>query len=133
MHPREKLAALFWPESREESSRAALRNALHGLRKTLRTSTGEDHLRVGRDSAISLDLASGVELDLDRLRAASNATRLPAEAPGSEIRRVLEELRAVAAVYRGEFLEGFSLDNAPDFDYWVGLEREGWRRRAEAV
>ena len=132
---REKLAALFWPESREESSRAALRNALYGLRKTLRDSTGADHLHVGRDSTIGLDFASGVELDLGLLEAAS--TRPPAEAPGGEpgdeFRGVLEELRAAAKAYRGEFLEGFSLDDAPDFDFWVGLEREGWRRRIGAV
>jgi DNA-binding SARP family transcriptional activator len=136
---REKLAALFWPESRDESSRAALRNALYGLRKTLRESTGADHLRVGRDSTIGLDFASGVELDLGLLEAAPTRppAGLPVEAPGGEpgdeFWGVLEELRTAAEAYRGEFLEGFSLDDAPDFDYWVGLEREGWRRRIGAV
>lgn len=135
LHAREKLAALFWPESGEEQSRAALRNALYGLRRALREGAeeGASYLRAGRDSTVGLDLASGVELDLSLLKAASDATRLPAEAPGGEFRSVLEELRAVAAAYRGEFLEGFSLEEAPDFEYWVALEREGWRRRAEAV
>ncbi|HZA46387.1 MAG TPA: AAA family ATPase [Rubrobacter sp.] len=133
-HSREKLAALFWPESGEERSRAALRNALYGLRKTLRVGAeegGASYLRAGRDSAVGLDLAPGVELDLRPFEAAS--TRPPVEASGSELRSVIEELRAVAAAYRGEFLEGFSLDDAPDFEYWAALEREGWRRRAEAV
>ena len=133
LHTREKLAALFWSESGEGQSRASLRNALSGLRKTLRGSTAEEYLRAGRNSAVGLDLASGVELDLSLLKAASDATLLTVEAPGSEIRSVLEELRAVAAAYRGEFLEGFSLDDAPDFEYWAGLERERWLRRAEAV
>ena len=57
---------------------------------------------MGRDSAIGLALASGVELDL--LKAASNATRLPAEAPDTVLRKFLEELRAAAAAYRGEIL-----------------------------
>jgi tetratricopeptide (TPR) repeat protein len=30
-------------------------------------------------------------------------------------------------------LEGFSLGDAPDFEYWVSLERERWLRRSEAV
>ena len=57
----------------------------------------------------------------------------PVEVPGSEFRSVIEELRAAVAAYRGEFLEGFSLNDVPDFEYWAGLEREGWRRHAEAV
>ena len=135
LHPREKLAALFWPESGEARSRAALRNALYGLRRALREGAeeGASYLRAGRDSAVGLDLASGVEVDLDLLKAASDAARLAVEAPSSESRTVLEELRAVAAMYRGEFLEGFSLGDAPDFEYWAGLEREVWRRRVEAV
>jgi DNA-binding SARP family transcriptional activator len=136
LHPREKLAALFWPESGEARSRAALRNALYGLRRALREGAeeGASFLRSGRDSAaVGLDLTSGVELDLHLLKAASDATRLPVGAPGSESRSVLEDLRTAAATYRGEFLEGLSLDDAPDFEYWVTLERERWLRHAEAV
>jgi hypothetical protein len=72
-----------------------------------------------------------VELDLRLLDVAF--ARPLAGAWDGEIRGVLEELRAAAAVYRGEFLEGFSLDDAPDFEYWVSLERERWLRRSEAV
>jgi DNA-binding SARP family transcriptional activator len=131
-HPREKLAALFWPESGEDQSRASLRNALYGLRKTLKKGTGQEYLRVARDSAaVGLDLGSDVEIDLRLLDAVS--ARPLVERPDGENRSLLEELRAAAAAYRGEFLEGFSLDDTPDFDYWVGLERERSRRRVEAV
>ena len=131
LHPREKLAALFWPESGEDQSRASLRNALYGLRKTLQGGTGQEYLRAERDAAVGLGLGSGVELDLRLLDAVS--VRPLVEAPGGEIRSILEELRAAAAAYRGEFLEGFSLDDAWDFEYWVSLERDRWHRRSEAV
>ena len=132
LHPREKLAALFWPESGEDQSRASLRNALYGLRKTLKDSTGQERLRAARDSAaVGLDFGSGVEIDLRLLDEVSASPLV--EAVDGENRSVLEELRAAAAAYRGEFLEGFSLDDAPDFDYWVALERERWLRRSEAV
>jgi DNA-binding SARP family transcriptional activator len=132
LHPREKLAALLWPQSGENQSRASLRNALYGLRTTLEGGTGRARLRAERDSAaVGLDLASGVELDLSLLK--DTSARPLVEAPGGEYRSLLEELRAAAAAYRGEFLEGFSLDDAPDFDYWVALERELWLRSAEAV
>jgi DNA-binding SARP family transcriptional activator len=133
LHARGKLATLFWPQSGEEQSRAALRNALSGLRKALRESAGRDYLRAGRDSTIGLDLSSGVELDLRLLKSAYDAPHPPMEATYSELRGVLKELRAAAAAYRGEFLGDFSLDDAPDFEYWAGLKREAWRRRAEAV
>src|SRR5215207_2213253 len=79
LHPREKLAALFWPESGEVWSRAALPNALYGRRRALREGAeeGASFLRSGRDSAVGLDLESGVELDLHLLKVASDATRLP--------------------------------------------------------
>ncbi|HZC84394.1 MAG TPA: hypothetical protein VE194_08185, partial [Rubrobacter sp.] len=65
LHPREKLAALLWPEAGEDQSRASLRNALYGLRKSLKDSTGQERLRVARDSAaVGLDFGSGVEIDL---------------------------------------------------------------------
>ncbi|MGH3086102.1 MAG: ATP-binding protein [Rubrobacteraceae bacterium] len=133
LHPREKLAALFWPESDEERSRAALRNALSALRKTLREGAeeGTSHLLMGRDSAVGLNFASGVEMDLHIIEAASHPARPPATY--EERRDALTASRAAAEAYRGEFLEGFSLDDAPDFEHWTELERERWRRRAEVV
>jgi DNA-binding SARP family transcriptional activator/predicted ATPase len=130
LHPREKLAALLWPEAGEDQSRASLRNALYGLRKTLKDGTGRDHLRAERDAAVGLDLGSGVDLDLRLLDAVS--ARPVAVVPNEDL-SVFEELRAAAAAYRGEFLEGFSLDGATDFEYWVSLERERWLRRSEAI
>ena len=38
-------------------------------------------------------------------------------------------LESAAACYRGDFLAGFSLGDAPGFDDWVGIQREVWRRR----
>ena len=34
---------------------------------------------------------------------------------------------------RGEFLEGFSLSDAPEFDDWVSLQREAWHQKASQV
>lgn len=45
----------------------------------------------------------------------------------------VERLGVAAKSYCRDFLEGFSLYDAPEFDYWVGLERYRWRGHAEAV
>ena len=129
IHSREKLAELLWPESRE--GRAALRNALSGLRRMLQANNRGAYITTGRGQAVGFDPSPGAELDLRVLEAASGPVR-----PGGmdeERQAALDTLKAAAEAYRGEFLEGFSLDDAPDFEYWAGVERERWRRRAEAV
>jgi predicted ATPase/DNA-binding SARP family transcriptional activator len=133
MHSREKLGELLWPESQE--GRAALRNTLSGLRRTLRGDDegpeGGAYIATGRGQTVGFDPSPGVELDLRILEAASGP--VPLGDTGDKRRAAFDALKAAAEAYRGEFLEGFSLDDAPDFEYWAGVERERWRRRAEAV
>lgn len=127
-HAREKLADLFWPESGERAGRAALRNALSGLQRTLKEyagSSGGAHLLITRD-ALGFDFALEFDLDLQVLKAASSQT-------GGERREVISRLRAAVEAYRGDFLEGFYLKGAPDLDYWIELERETWRERVGEV
>ena len=127
-HPREKLAALFWPESDEERARAMLRYTLASLRRALGDPAGAPHLVSGRD-AVGLDFGSGVELDLHALEAAHRLARTSAgDAP-----EALGTLRRAAERCRGEFLEDLTLPDAPDFDEWAGRRRESWRQQAEGV
>ncbi len=44
-----------------------------------------------------------------------------------------DELRSIVTVDRGEFLEGFSLPDAPAFDDWVSSQREACLRQLETV
>ena len=36
-------------------------------------------------------------------------------------------------LYRGDFLEGFSLPDAPAFDDWASLQREYWHRYMNGI
>ena len=47
-HPRDKLTALFWPDSDEVSGRASLRTTLARLREGLEETTEDRHLVVDR-------------------------------------------------------------------------------------
>src|SRR3979411_1371656 len=67
--PREKLAALLWPDSDQSHARAMLRYTLAGIRVTLPDSDDAPHVVVERE-ALAVDAASGVELDLQVLRTA---------------------------------------------------------------
>src|SRR5258708_26819540 len=48
-------------------------------------------------------------------------------------RRLLDKLQRATGLPRGEFLEGFSLRDAPAFDDWVRFQREYWHLRTSEV
>ncbi len=133
-HRRDKLVVLFWPESDEQAGRATLRSTLARLRESLGEADGGAHLLVERD-AVGFDFASDFELDLNALQHAYDPARtIGHESIAGERRHdLMERLQRGAAAWRGEFLDGFLLHEAPDFDDWVGTQREIWRRRAGVV
>src|SRR5437899_12372641 len=70
-HRRDSLIALFWPELDQEHARAALRQALHGLRQTL----GDDVLVTRGDGDIGLD-AERIRCDVVEFARAAEVGRL---------------------------------------------------------
>jgi len=134
MHSREKITSLFWLESDEPQGRAMLRNTLLYLRQALGDHE-PSHLIVDRH-ALGFDFASDFDLDLQTVEVAFARTR--ASAAGQvleedERQHLLAQLQDAVAAYRGSFLEGFYLDEAPDFDHWIQLQREVYQRRMSAV
>lgn len=107
-HRRDSLLALFWPELDQEHARAALRQALHGLRRSLGETAIESH---GDQIRLS---EQGVWCDVVAFDAAVET--------GSHV----EALQ----LYRGSLLDGFFISGAPEFERWVENERDRLRRRA---
>jgi DNA-binding SARP family transcriptional activator len=138
MQERQKLTRLLWPESDVAHGRTALRITLLHLRRLLEEDVspeGESHVFITHDT-LGLDLASGIDLDLHVPEAAWKLIRvLPApEAVNGEVRRALiAHLHSAAVLYRGSFLQDFTLRNALDFDNWVGLQQGYWYQRIEQV
>jgi DNA-binding SARP family transcriptional activator len=144
--PRRELAELLWPESEERHARTDLRSALAKLRKTLGEyayARGEAHEQLGVGEGARFLLIDGdllgvepteVELDLEALQAAvSLARRETSPQAGSNQaagrrREFIGRLRGELELYRGEFMEGFSVEDAPEFELWVEAGRTRWRR-----
>ncbi|HWQ13548.1 MAG TPA: AAA family ATPase [Roseiflexaceae bacterium] len=107
VHAREKLAALLWPDLDAPQARQAVRTTLARLRRALR-----DHASclVVDQHTVALQAA---DLDVLELRAASADQAAPPDV-----------LRRIVARYRGDFLEGFALPDAPEFDQWAAVRRE---------
>lgn len=108
---REALWSVFWPDSPRPVAQQTLRTTLYGLRQVL----GE--ALVANGEALALD----PEVQVDA-RLFSKTFVVPA--PG------IAALEAAIDLYRGEFLEGFGLPDAQEFEDWMTVEREHFRRLA---
>jgi DNA-binding SARP family transcriptional activator len=137
VHSRKTLSEQFWPEGDAMHGRAALRISLLHLRHLL--GEGADpvsHFLIQRDT-LGLDPTSTIELDLQPLHEAwtlaraltGTALTMPEDAHNS----LLAQLQSATSLPRGEFLEGFSLRDAPAFDDWVRFQREYWHLHTSEV
>jgi DNA-binding SARP family transcriptional activator len=99
---RDRLMALLWPESDAERARQLLNQAVYQLRKAL----GEDAV-----------LSAGDELRL-------NVDVVEADAASFDEAVARGDPAGAAAMYQGPLLDGFFLNDAPEFERWVDRERE---------
>lgn len=106
-HRRDSLLALLWPDQDAFHARAALRQVIHSLRHSL----GEQAL-----------LARGEDLALDPAHFTCDVWSFEEAAQRGEH-------ESAASIYGGEFLPGFFLSGAPEFEQWVETER---RRLSQA-
>lgn len=100
-HSRDQLLAYLWPETGPDRAPHRLNQALHALRRDLaaeRLFLGSVKLRLNPE-IISSDLD-----DFQKAHAAG-------------------DMEGAVALYRGHFLDGFHLRNAPEFDRWMEAER----------
>src|SRR3989441_7695781 len=138
VHERQKLTRLLWPESDMAHGRTALRITLLHLRHILEDDASPErvsHLLITHDT-LGLDLASGIDLDLHALETTWKLVRvLPApEAVHGEVRRALiAQFQRAATLYRGGFLQDFTLRNTLDFDNWICMQQGYWYQRIEQV
>ncbi|MFQ5593539.1 MAG: tetratricopeptide repeat protein [Anaerolineae bacterium] len=120
---RDTLATLLWPEADQSRARAALRRDLSVLNKAL----GEGGLAVDRETA-GLNPSADIWLDVERFRdrlAACAAHKHPSYDVCPDCLPLLNE---AVALYRDDFLAGFTLRDSPDFDEWQFFETESLRQ-----
>ena len=116
---RSTLAGLLWGESTEANALSNLRKVLTDLRRQV-----GGHLTVTRRE-VAFDPESLHWLDVGEFRQhigqALGVVRDPLT------RQDATALTDAVALYRGDFLEGLCVRNAPAFEEWVLLEREHLR------
>lgn len=111
-HTRERLAALLWGDSGPEQARQSLRQSLFSIRRAFS------------------DVPEPVVVDGDRLMIARDVVSSDVEELEEAARTdTIEGLTIATDLYRGEFLEGFHLDENA-FETWAQAERERLRQTA---
>jgi DNA-binding SARP family transcriptional activator len=108
---REHLIGLLWGDRSEAAARHSLSEALRVIRH--HAGDGSVEVKVGQ---IRLH-PEAVRLDVDRLEELAAAS----------------DWSAAAELVSGEFLEGFALAEASEFEDWLAAERELWGRRGVEV
>lgn len=106
---RDRLVAMFWPDSDADRGRHNLADAAYIIRKAL----GQDVLLTTGDDLRLND--QGLSVDVWSFRRAVQAG---------------DPERAVAS-YTGPFMEGFHLSGAPEFQHWLDRERSQLRSEHE--
>ncbi|MFL5612470.1 MAG: BTAD domain-containing putative transcriptional regulator [Gemmatimonadaceae bacterium] len=109
VHRRDTLMAMFWPDWDETHARAALRKALHHLRRLV----GPAVIVTSGTEEVSLD-TEAIWCDARSLRAFALQGR---------------HSDAVSH-YEGEFLPGFHLSDVPEFERWADTQRQRLRATA---
>jgi DNA-binding SARP family transcriptional activator/tetratricopeptide (TPR) repeat protein len=100
---RAHVLALLWPESNEQAAHKNLRNTLWLLRRELGHDTvvGGEHLQLGTSAWVDVRMLTGSD--------------------GGDAE---DEIDVEAMQRGGEFLEGVTLGDAPDFELWLATMRE---------
>jgi predicted ATPase/DNA-binding SARP family transcriptional activator len=116
LHLRPALAGLLWGDMPETVAMTNLRKALANLRKLVGL-----HLDITRQ-AVAFNRDNAYWLDVEQFEA--NAGDVSNE-------RAIKKLHEAVDLYQGDYLDGFYVRNAPNFEAWVLTQRT--RLRALAV
>jgi DNA-binding SARP family transcriptional activator len=108
---REKLLTFFWPDHERSAAQRTLRTMIHDLRKYLGEAIQVDDQNIA--------LAPDTFIDVQDFSTALASRSID-----------LQKLTEALGLYTGDFLEGFSLSDSPQFDDWVASERDHYQLMA---
>jgi DNA-binding SARP family transcriptional activator/pimeloyl-ACP methyl ester carboxylesterase len=121
-HTRMALATLLWPDHDERSALAALRRTIYQLKVDM----GETVLEI-TPNLVRLRPDAFLWLDTQQFAIAMHHCTGHGHPPDAPLASCVETLEDGVALYRDNFLSGFSLPDSEAFDEWQFFEREGLR------
>jgi DNA-binding SARP family transcriptional activator/predicted ATPase len=124
-HRREVLAGLLWPDWPDRDALSNLRYALSNLRRVIGDRTAEPPFLLITRDAIQFNAASDYWLDVT---AFTERVEVDQAHPSA-----IDPLEQAVALYRGSFLEGFSVGDSPAFEEWALFTREQLARQVSSA
>jgi predicted ATPase/DNA-binding SARP family transcriptional activator len=121
-HSRDALATLLWPDADAERARAGLRRTLVDLN----TALGKGWLDAEGDQIV-LRADAGLQVDVERYHAVLAQVAGHSHPPHRLCDACLAHLTEAASLYTADFLAGFTLGDAVDFDAWQTFQTESLR------
>ena len=118
---REKLAGLLWPDYPEASARSNLRRALADLRKVIDDSQATPPYINSTRQTIQFNNDSPAWVDVTAF------TKFAQTSP-TQNKPTIDHWEEACVLYKGAFMEGFSLPDSAPFEEWLRLNREHLQR-----
>ncbi|MFT5194756.1 MAG: putative ATPase/DNA-binding SARP family transcriptional activator [Candidatus Promineifilaceae bacterium] len=119
-HSREQLIALLWPEMSRDDGLNNLRVTLSRVKKHL---ADGDALEASR-SGVTLLRSPSHNIDVRHFEAFIKETEKHNHESLASCTSCQEKLHAATKLFRGRFLDGFSLDDSEAFEEWLFVWRE---------
>lgn len=132
---RHKLMGLFWGNLPEANARRNLRRALWDLRRKLERPDASPFI-LATQQTVAFNHQSSYWLDVDEYTAKVPVpnSRSPEIKTSRQAQKLDSgKLQDAIALYGGDFLDGFHIRGAPDFEEWMLAEREHLRTFATLV
>jgi ABC-type transport system substrate-binding protein/serine/threonine protein kinase/DNA-binding SARP family transcriptional activator len=115
-HRRQKLVGLLWPDFPERSARTNLRSALANLRQVIGDRQQDPPFLLISRQSIQFNQTSNFTLDVHEF---NDLLEVGADHPSSS-----EKFEKAVKLYRGSFLDGFSIPDSIPFEEWLVTNRE---------
>jgi len=127
-HSRDTLATLLWPDADQSTARANIRKSLSRIKSDL----GADVL-LATNNQVALNPDISLWLDVYQFHAYVEQARKHNHGLQGKDRPLCNEcqtaLQEAVQLYRGDFMEGFSLPDSSTFDEWQFFQTDGYRQQ----
>jgi len=134
VHRREHLFTLLWPGMPEKSARHNLSQTLYSLRQTFPDVPGLEkeepvHLLLADRQTVQINPAAAVQIDIHQLDRLLEGVQIHDHLNLAGCLSCIQSLEQAAALYKGDFLADFYLEDSNHFEDWAQANREAFRRK----
>ncbi len=129
-HRRDMLTGLLWPEQPERKARQSLSQALSRLRRAIGDHEATSPFLIITPQTLQFNPSGSYELDVNTFTTLLTTSQTHDHGRLETCEACLDRFQRAAALYRGNFLAGFSLADSPTFEEWMMFSRERFHRFA---